>query len=304
MGSEQDTFDFALEAFVEHLSLERNLSPNSVKAYRGDLDSLFTKLRTDGIVGLDSVQLPDLRAWLAFLHSAGASPATLQRRSGTARIFFAWAHKNGLVSEDPAAGLKSPKVVRRLPETITQVEAKEMLDRAIQVASENEMGLRDVALLEVLYSSGVRVSELCGLNLGDVDEARGLIRVIGKGDKERSVPIGLPALAAIQRWLDVRNDWLTAESGNALFLGTRGARIDQRVVRRVVHGALKKVPDAPDFGPHGLRHAMATHLLEGGADLRSVQEMLGHTSAATTQIYTHVSDERIAAAYRQAHPRA
>ena len=150
MGSEQDTFDFALEAFVEHLSLERNLSPHSVKAYRGDLDSLFAKLRTDGIAGLDSVQLPDLRAWLAFLYSAGASPATLQRRSGTARIFFAWAHKNGLVSEDPAAGLKSPKVVRRLPETITQVEAKEMLDRAIQVASENEMGLRDVALLEVL----------------------------------------------------------------------------------------------------------------------------------------------------------
>ena len=300
----QDAFDYALDAFVEHLSLERNLSPHSVRAYRGDLESLLAKLRVDGITSLEAVQLPDLRSWLAALHSASASPATLQRRSGTARIFFAWAEKNGLVSKNPAVSLKSPKVTRRLPEIITQSEVREMLDLAMKSAAGSELGLRDVAILEVLYSSGIRVSELCGLDLLDVDDARGVIRVVGKGNKERSVPIGIPALAAIKSWLDVRGNFVTTESGQALFLGVRGARIDPRVVRRVVHGALKDVPDTPDFGPHGLRHAMATHLLEGGADLRSVQEMLGHSSAATTQLYTHVSDERIAAAFRQAHPRA
>ncbi|WP_230844008.1 tyrosine-type recombinase/integrase, partial [Propionibacterium freudenreichii] len=165
-------------------------------------------------------------------------------------------------------------------------------------------GLRDVAILETLYGSGLRVSELCGLDVGDLDEARGLVRVIGKGDKERIVPLGLPGLRAIDAWRAVRDQWVAPASANALFLGTRGGRINQRVVRRVVHESMRAVPEAPDIGPHGLRHAMATHLLEGGADLRSVQEMLGHASLSTTQIYTHVSDERVRAAYEQAFPRA
>jgi integrase/recombinase XerC len=160
-------------------------------------------------------------------------------------------------------------------------------------------------MLEVLYATGVRVSELCGLDLADVDAERRVLRVLGKGRKERSVPVGLPALRALERWLsEGRPGIATAASGAAVFLGERGQRIDPRVVRRVVHAALARVEGAPDLGPHGLRHAMATHLLEGGADLRSVQEMLGHASLATTQIYTHVTDERLRQAYAQAHPRA
>ncbi|MDR1513222.1 MAG: tyrosine-type recombinase/integrase, partial [Propionibacteriaceae bacterium] len=166
------------------------------------------------------------------------------------------------------------------------------------------IGRRDVALLEVLYAGGLRVSELCGLDLGSRDPARGLLRVLGKGDKERSVPIGRPAERALDGWLERRGELVTPDSGDALFLGARGRRVDPRVVRRVVHRSLGLVDGAPDLGPHGLRHAMATHLLEGGADLRAVQEVLGHASVATTQIYTHVTNERLRAVFEQAHPRA
>ncbi len=164
--------------------------------------------------------------------------------------------------------------------------------------------LRDVAIVEILYSSGIRVSEACGLDLNDVDAARGLLRVFGKGGKERTAPLGSPALAAVDAWLAVRGRLAAPAAGAAIFVGDRGGRIDPRVVRRIVHRALARVPDAPDLGPHGLRHAMATHLLEGGADLRSVQEILGHASLATTQLYTHVTTERLRKAYQQAHPRA
>ena len=169
---------------------------------------------------------------------------------------------------------------------------------------ESPHGARDAAILEVLYGGGLRVGELCGLDLGDVDRSRHTVKVTGKGDKERTVPMGAPALRAIDTWLPRREEWVGPHSGQALFLGERGRRIDQRVVRRVVHTHLRAEPDSPDLGPHGLRHAMATHLLEGGADLRTVQDMLGHKSLATTQIYTHVSTERLRTAFRQAHPRA
>jgi integrase/recombinase XerC len=164
---------------------------------------------------------------------------------------------------------------------------------------------RDVAILELLYATGIRVSELCGLDLGDLDRDRRVIRVFGKGRKERSVPLGNPAVRAVDAWIaEGRGLLATGESGPALFVGERGRRLDPRVVRRIVHRALRLVDGAPDLGPHGLRHAMATHLLDGGADLRSVQEMLGHASLATTQIYTHVTNERLRAAFEQAHPRA
>lgn len=292
--------------FVDHLAHERMLSAHTVRAYEGDLRALLTHLTGEGITSLDDVALPDLRFWLASQKDDGASPATLQRRSGTTRVFFRWAAKAGLVETDPASALKSPKVPRRLPETLTSADARILMDAAIAAAADTHspLGLRDVAILEVLYASGIRVSELCGTNLRDIDVERRLLRVLGKGNKERSVPLGLPALHALQAWLDVRAQVVTERSGEAVFLGAQGGRLDPRVARRVVHEALRAVPDAPDSGPHGLRHAMATHLLEGGADLRSVQEMLGHASLATTQIYTHVSDERIAAAFRQAHPRA
>jgi integrase/recombinase XerC len=166
-------------------------------------------------------------------------------------------------------------------------------------------GVRDVAVLELLYATGIRVSELCGLDVDDLDRDRRVLRVLGKGNKQRTVPAGAPAWRAIEAWLaGPRSALVTDESGPALFVGERGRRIDPRVVRRIVHRALALVDGAPDLGPHGLRHAMATHLLEGGADLRSVQEILGHASLATTQIYTHVSNERLRSAYQQAHPRA
>ena len=165
--------------------------------------------------------------------------------------------------------------------------------------------VRDLAIMELLYASGIRVSELCGLDLDDLDRERRTIRVMGKGGKERVVPVGLPAERAAARWIrDGRPVLLAAGSGRALFLGARGRRLDPRAARRVVHARLGAVPGVPDSGPHGLRHAAATHLLEGGADLRSVQEILGHASLASTQIYTHVSVERLQAAFRQAHPRA
>lgn len=294
-----------LHDFAQHLQLERQHSEHTVRAYLGDLTALlrFTEAR-----GLDitEVTLRDLRAWLGEQQQAGLAGASLQRRSGAARVFFAWLVRDGVLGVDPAAALRSPKVSRRLPRTISQAEAGELFRAAIHRAGEEEgaAGIRDVALLEVLYGSGLRVSELCGLDLGDVDRDARTLRVLGKGDKQRTVPVGRPALDAVDAWLAVRHQWSTPASGSAVFLGRRGARIDPRVVRRVVHDALTAVPEAPDFGPHGLRHAMATHLLEGGADLRSVQEMLGHASLATTQIYTHVTDERLREAFRQAHPRA
>lgn len=294
-----------LAEFERHLTLEKRQSAHTVRAYLGDLTSLLTHVEGAG-GSLGTITLRDLRGWLAAQQARGAAPATLQRRSGSARVFFAWARREGLMGADPAAQLKSPKVPRRLPRTLTQREAEEFFGAAISRAAEEAGpgGVRDRAMLEVLYGSGLRVSELCALDLGDIDRSTRTVRALGKGNKQRTVPMGGPAVGAVDAWLAVRGQWVQPASGNAIFLGRRGARIDPRVVRRVVHEALRAVPEAPDFGPHGLRHAMATHLLEGGADLRSVQEMLGHASVATTQIYTHVTSERLREAFRQAHPRA
>jgi integrase/recombinase XerC len=299
-----------LVEFADHLRLERGCSPHTVRAYLSDLTALFTHLDHLGELDLDRVSLADLRTWLANAHAAGLERATLQRRAASVRTFFAWAQHSGRIATDPAASLRSPRVDRRLPPTLEIGQIRRVLDAlavAADAASEPDQiasARRDVALVEVLYSSGIRVSEVCGLDTGDVDPARGLLRVLGKGNKERIAPLGRPALSAVEAWQQVRARLAGPTARRALFVGDRGGRIDPRVVRRIVHRALSSVPDAPDLGPHGLRHAMATHLLEGGADLRSVQEMLGHSSLATTQLYTHVTTERLRKAYRQAHPRA
>lgn len=299
-----------LGAFAEHLRLERGLSAHTVRAYTGDLTNLFAHLGRIGEGDPGEVTLADLRTWLANLHAGGADRATLQRRSAAARTFFSWARRTDRIASDPAQALRSPKVDRRLPPTVEVDQARSLLDGlAARVTEAGEPGdvasrRRDLAIVEVLYASGIRVSELCGLDLGDIDDQRGLLRVLGKGGKQRTVPLGGPALRALDAWLTVRSVLVTPGAGKALFVGDRGGRIDPRVVRRLVHRALAMVPDAPDLGPHGLRHAMATHLLEGGADLRSVQEILGHSSLATTQLYTHVSGDRLRKAYQQAHPRA
>ena len=300
-------FEALLTSYLRHLRSQRNMAEHTVRAYRTDLLNLFTHLGRLGIDSLDDVDLRALRSWLAKQHTVGHARTTLQRRAAAARVFFAWAHETGQVTTDPAANLRSPKATRVLPPTLDRATAAQMLDEAIASARETggPAAARDVAILEVLYSTGIRVSELCGLDLNDLDRERRVIRVFGKGSKERTVPLGAPALRAVDAWLaKARSQLMTDQSGRAVFIGDRGKRIDPRVVRRIVHRSLRMTEGAPDLGPHGLRHAMATHLLEGGADLRSVQEMLGHASLATTQIYTHVTNERLRSAFEQAHPRA
>jgi integrase/recombinase XerC len=300
-------FEVILADYVRHLRAQRNLAEHTVRAYRTDLIDLFCHLDRLGVESLPKVDLRALRSWLAKQHTLGHARSTLQRRAAAARVFFAWAHETGRMTTDPAANLRSPKSIRVLPPTLEQATAARMLDEAIATARETggPVAARDVALLELLYSTGIRVSELCGLNVDDLDRQRSVVRVLGKGSKERTVPVGVPAVRAVEAWLArARPQLITGDSGPAMFLGERGKRIDPRVVRRIVHRSLRLTEGAPDLGPHGLRHAMATHLLEGGADLRSVQEMLGHASLATTQIYTHVTNERLRAAFEQAHPRA
>jgi integrase/recombinase XerC len=290
--------DEVVAQFGRHLRFERDLSPHTVRAYLTDLNSLLDQL--DGpIEGLD---IGTIRQWLADQHGAGKSRATLARRAACARTFTAYCHRRGWLPTDPGLLLGSAKAPRSLPSVLDQEQARAVLET---VSTADPKELRDQAILELLYATGVRVSELCSLDVDDVDRDRHVIKVLGKGRKERSVPFGLPALRVLDRWcIHGRPRWVRAGSGPALFLGVRGGRIDAGTVRRVVHARLAKVEGAPDMGPHGLRHTAATHLLEGGADLRSVQELLGHASLNSTQIYTHVSIERLRAAYRQAHPRA
>lgn len=299
-----------LAEFGEYLRLEQGRSEHTVRAYLGDLRALFTHLNRVGPAQIDQVRLADLRTWLANQHALGAQRSTIARRAASVRTFFSWAHHTGRVNADPAATLRSPRVDRRLPATIEVSQLRAVLDAAAAATAEvgeptqRALVRRDLAVMEVLYSTGIRVSEACGLDLDDLDFDRGLVRVLGKGGKERIAPLGSPARQALEDWLSQRTLLIVPASGRAVFLGERGGRLDPRVARRIVHRALAAVPGTPDLGPHGLRHAMATHLLEGGADLRAVQEILGHASLATTQLYTHVTTERLRKAYQQAHPRA
>lgn len=295
-----------LDAFERHLALERSTSPHTRRAYRGDIESFFGYLDGHAPAGsLDDVDLPELRAWLADLAASGSSRATLARRAAAIRSFFRWAARTGRAQSDPAARLVAPKRHRTLPGVLSAPQAGALLDVAALAADDGSpLRRRDAAILELLYATGIRVGELCGLDVDDISQHDRLVRVMGKGAKERFVPYGAPAARALDAWFAVRGRVARPGSGPAAFLGARGARIDQRTVRRLVHALLAHVTDAPDLGPHGLRHSAATHLLDGGADLRIVQELLGHASLATTQIYTHVSAERLRASYEQAHPRA
>lgn len=318
-----------LADYERHLLLERNLSEHTVRAYLGDVVSLFghvaTEAETDGELAerdpdeqdcggqerelrleLADIDLAALRSWLSQQRADGASRATLARRSAAARTFTAWAARRGHLPADPGQLLMSPRPHRTLPGVLRKEQATAMLDASASGAAEGAaVALRDQAVLELLYATGVRVSELCGLDMGDVDYSSRVIRVLGKGGRERTVPFGVPAERALRRWLDEgRSALLRAGSPNALLLGARGGRLDQRTARRVVHDAVGAVPGAADTGPHGLRHSAATHLLEGGADLRTVQELLGHATLATTQLYTHVTVERLKAIHDRTHPRS
>jgi integrase/recombinase XerC len=294
-----------LEEFDEYLALQCGRSAHTRRAYLGDLRSLFAFLDGRGI-GLDGLSLPLLRSWLAAAAAAGAARTTLARRTSAVKAFTAWAARRGLLASDPATRLQVPKAHRALPAVLRQDQALQAMAAAKSGAEQGDpLALRDRLIVEMLYATGIRVSELCGLDIDDVDTRYRLVRVLGKGNKQRTVPFGVPAADALRSWLtEGRPALVTPESGAALLLGTRGRRLDVRQARTVVHQTVAAVNGAPDIGPHGLRHSAATHLLEGGADLRVVQELLGHSSLATTQLYTHVAVSRLRAVHDQAHPRA
>jgi integrase/recombinase XerC len=300
-----------LAGFERHLAAERGLSPHTVRAYLGDVGALLGHACTAGLADLAALDIGVIRAWLAAQHASGMARASLARRAAAARTFTAFAYSRGWLASDPGPLLATPKAARHLPNVLGREQIAAILadcgpaSRAEADPRAAAVAWRDSAIMELFYASGIRVSELCGLDIGDLDDERRTVRVLGKGSRERVVPVGIPAVSAVRRWRDAGRPILSTDrSGPALYLGARGGRLDPRTARRVVHARIAAAGSAPDAGPHGLRHTAATHLLEGGADLRSVQEILGHASLASTQIYTHVSAGRLLAAYRQAHPRA
>lgn len=297
-----------LRQYERHLTLERDLSPHTVRAYIGDSVALLGHVAGNSPeqAEVGRIDLTSLRSWLAAQRTAGASRTTLARRAAAARTFTAWAHRAGHLAADPGPRLAAPRPHRTLPSVLRADQAKDAMTAVSSGASEGDpVALRDQAVVELLYATGIRVAELCGLDLDDVDYSLRVIRVLGKGGRERSTPFGVPAERALRRWLDEgRNALVAPDSPPALFLGARGGRLNQRAVRTLVHEVVAVVPDAPDIGPHGLRHSAATHLLEGGADLRTVQELLGHATLATTQLYTHVTVERLKAIHDRTHPRS
>lgn len=300
-----------LTAFIDHLQHERGLSAQTLRAYRSDLRQLAARRGP-----LEEISLAGIRSWLGELHESGISRNTLNRKTASVRAFTAWAHRRGHLLEDPSVRLRTAPRSSHLPDVLQHQHVEQLtghLADAARHAGQTEapdpvlhaMSLRDAAMVELLYATGMRVSELSGLDLSSFESGRRMVRLLGKGNKERIVPYGVPAEAALRRWLDHgRPELATGRPSNACFLGRRGGRIDVRTVRRVVDDQLSRLGTTAARGPHALRHTAATHLLEGGADLRTVQELLGHASLSTTQLYTHVTIDRLRDAYGQAHPRA
>lgn len=295
-----------VDEFAHHLEHERGRSRHTIRAYVGDIASVAQFAAGAGVDSPQGASLPLLRAWLMELVGRAVASSTVARRVASVRTFSQWAARTGVWAEDIAARLGSPKVPSHLPVVLSQSQAADVMETAAVIADDRSpIALRDRAIVELLYSTGMRVGELTGLDLADIDESRRTVRVLGKGAKERVVPFGVPAGDAVDDWLrDGRPRVAGADSGRAVFLGARGGRIDARVVRAMLSRLQRLIADLPEFSPHALRHSAATHLLEGGADLRVVQEFLGHASLNTTQVYTHVSVERLRAVYEQAHPRA
>jgi len=312
--------DAAIDAYAHHLGRVRGLGAHTVRAYRSDLLDLARLAEERGVAGVDGLDLELLRDWLWQGTQRGLAPATLSRRAAAVRGLTAWLVESGELAADPAVRLRAPRPGRHLPRVLSRAQLDGILAGLEQRAAEGEpVALRDHAIVELLYASALRVSELAGLQRGDVDLERRTVRVLGKGAKERVVPFGGPAARAVARWIEQGRPALLAEAASpgpagaprgparettALFLGARGGPIGTRSVYELVARLLADVPGRGPAGPHSLRHSAATHLLDGGADLRAVQELLGHASLATTQIYTHVSTERLRESYRLAHPRA
>jgi integrase/recombinase XerC len=298
--------DEAVAAFARHLEGERGYSVNTVRAYRSDLRDLIAFAESRGAGSVTDLGLDVLRDWLWRGSQSGLSKATLARRSAAAKGLAAWLSREGLAVADRGARLKAPRPGRTLPRVLTESQVRALLMGLSSRADAGDpVALRDLAVVEVLYAAALRVSELTGLDLSQVDQQRLTLRVTGKGSKERVVPFGVPAQRAVEDYLHRgRPELATEKSGQALFLGSRGGRLGARTVYALIARLLEDMPGGGPAGPHALRHTAATHLLDGGADLRAVQEMLGHASLGTTQIYTHVSTDRLRESYRSAHPRA
>jgi integrase/recombinase XerC len=294
----------ALDSFVVHLRDEKRRSPNTVRAYRVDVYELLFFAREAGAAEPTDITLPMIRSWLADAGERGAAKSTLARKAASIRAFTRWCRQRGFITKDPGERLTSPKIPKRLPTILDQDQAGTvMASAATRSAEGGAVELRDLAIIELLYATGMRVAELCAIDLVDLDFERRTVRVTGKGNKERTVPFGVPAARVLVEWLRERPHFATVMDPAALFVGVRGRRIDARLVRTIVHD-LTASAGVPEIAPHGVRHSAATHVLEGGADLRAVQELLGHADLATTQRYTHISVERLRKAFDQAHPRA
>lgn len=297
----------AIALYVRAVELERGASSHTVRAYAGDLSTFADYVDARGAEPDPAlIDLELLREWVWSQNDSGLSASSLARRTSTMRGFTAWLARTGRAPGDAGVRLRAPRPDRHLPRVLSRHQVDALLDGLIaRAATFDPPALRDLAMIELLYASALRVSELVGLDLGDVDAARRVVRVLGKGAKERVVPFGVPAARALAGYLEHGRPMLLGErSGAAFFLGARGARESTRAVYSIAAALLADQPGSGPSGPHTFRHTAATHLLDGGADLRAVQEILGHASLGTTQIYTHVSAERLASVYRTAHPRA
>ncbi|WP_066519721.1 tyrosine recombinase XerC [Curtobacterium ammoniigenes] len=300
-----------IERFLDSLTHARGRSPQTVRAYASDLAALLRFATNRGARRAEDIDLELLRAWLWDAQASGRSRATLSRRASSVRSFVRWCVEEGVMPSDAANRLRGPKAATHLPRVLGADTVRELL--AVLETNVREsadpLALRDRAIVELLYASALRVSELVGVDVDDIDFSRRTVRVIGKGQKERVVPLGAPAATAAMDWVERGRPTVLAQAGiespsPALFIGRRGARIGTRGVYRLIAGLLGEEVGSGQLGPHTFRHTAATHLLDGGADLRAVQEMLGHASLGTTQLYTHVSSARLREVYRQAHPRA
>jgi integrase/recombinase XerC len=293
--------DVVVTEFLEYLRRERNASPHTLRSYADDLGLYCQYLAEQLGEGADpcAVDSRRLRAYSAWLHGRSYAPSTIARRLASLRSFYRYQRRQGKMIGDPASGLRNPKQAKRLPRLLRVEEVTGLLD---SIPTVEPLGVRDRAMLETLYGGGLRVSELVGLDLPDLDAGQNLVRVRGKGRRERLSPVGQIAMSWIERWLTVRRPARPKEA--AVFLNRYGARLSTRSVDRLFEAYAKQCGLDPRSSPHTLRHSFATHLLDRGADLRSVQELLGHRKLTTTQVYTHVTRERLLDVYKDAHPRA
>jgi integrase/recombinase XerC len=302
--------DETISAFLSHLRFERNLSPHTIRSYGSDLEQFlqFVRRERDPAPQAGEIEKADIRAFLSSLLSRGYDKRSLARKLSALKSYYGYLTREGWVEANPAQSLPTPRVKKHLPSFLTEEQASRLFESAVKSGPQSA---RDRAMLELLYGSGVRSSELVGLNREDADLATGLVRVRGKGRKERVLPMGRKAAEALAAYLadpssNPRKGQYPSEGEDSspLFLNSRGGRLTSRSLQRIVRSSIRKIAALNRMGPHALRHTFATHLLERGADLKAVQELLGHSSLATTQVYTHVTTEHLRRVYRQAHPRA